>query len=418
MHPQISHMDPSCNGDLPFVLASMGISACCPQPHDLVPKPAAGDDDHDATEDLCQEESCLLKQRRHVQKSVSFQQEKTAPPPPPLQRIEMLNAYDPRVSSFYVDVATGVIIILIFACLLLLMAVLRILAQDGNENLARSSSVNYFPEACTGATNFLNLTAIFARLQHRRDSSSPDAENKAERKGWSLLLPARLFASRAHENKKASVHVVYVADAYLLRGHAHAPAAAAAADHHATAQPALYEMCRFRCCKPRKIADTDLASTATEAYEWLWRDSPPSQPDKIVSMSVLATSSHSPYSSPMALFLQGMQGKPPEDWQLQGFMDALIRSCQQTTRMKEAFSLHARFFDDVLVPSRLCSLASSAASNNVSKGTIGSVLRFVRLVACIATSSSRHVVICVRMPQLSFSSILEQQGTSSLDQEF
>ena len=352
---QMSHMD-SCNGDLPFVLASMGISACCP--HDLAPKPTHDDDD--AKEDL-QEESCLLK-RRHTQKSVTLQKD-TAPP---LQHSEQYIPTPPFVSSFCIDVATGFIIILIFACLLLLMAVLRILAQNDNENLARSSSVNYFPEACTSVTNFLNLTAIFARLLRNRRSSSPGVE-QSKKQAWSLL-PRRLFASRTDE-KKPSTHVVYVADAYLLQGHAHASPA--------TALPALYEMCRFRCCKPKKIADTESAIAASAAYEWLWLDTP-RQSDKIVTLSVLATSSIVPYSSPMALFLQGMQGKPPEDWQLQGFMDALIQSCQQTAKMKEALSLHAHLFDDMLVPSRLCALALSATSSNVSKSTIGSVLRFVR----------------------------------------
>lgn len=367
-------MDPCCNGDLPFVLASMGISAayCPPPPHDLVPKPA-DDDDHDATEDLHQkEESCLLKKRRHVQKSVTFQKD-TAHHPLQHSEQRMDTAF---VNSFYVDVATGFIIILIFACLLLLMAVLRILAQSDNENLARSSSVNYFPEACTSATNFLNLTAVFARLLRNR-SSSPGGE-QSKKQTWSLL-PRRLFASKTDE-KKPSAHVVYVADAYLIQGHAHASPA--------TAPPALYEMCRFRCCKPKKIADTESAIAASAAYEWLWLDAP-HQSDKIVTLSVLATSSIVPYSSPMALFLQGMQGKPPEDWQLQGFMDALIQSCQQTAKMKEALSLHAHLFDDMLVPSRLCALASSATSSNVSKSTIGSVLRFVHFVACTVLSNSR-----------------------------
>lgn len=220
-----------------------------------------------------------------------------------------------------------------------------------------------FDKAACGATKdqkeegpFLNLTALL----NLTSTDIPVGSNNASQ-NWlaRLMQPAR---RQPKATSIPQVHLLYMADAYVTQQQMQQADAAAAGR-----APVFFLMCRVYCCRQKSAmagasAEQQLLPVMAQ-YNWLKQLHHASE-EKSLKVSTIASAASPPSEHPMVQFLHAMQGKVPEDWHLQGFRDALARSCEHLSMMGTSF-------DDALVPSRLCSSTAPSPTG----ATIGNLLR-------------------------------------------
>lgn len=317
---QLRHRSTSSHGhsdkELPFVLASMGLSS-------MTPLMEASDESAE-----CHEEEQAGSPRNapvlvSLHKTIcekGFVRKK--------RRVQNITA------AVVLTVFSGMLLYR-GARLLLGVLVLRN-SLDANEGSCADSHELF------NKTTVLNVSRVVEFFTEESGTSTVFPPMGVRDGGIVASLMRRVRLSSDYSSVNSGFMLTYVADAYVTGGEGRPDAVDCSGK--------TYQHCRFHVCS-KYNANHGSIFPGIVLHQ-----------DPFVKLRVAgALYDPAPWRNPVAKFLKSKEwalDKLPEDWDLKAFEDAVTEACAGVDSEKQRLQSQMIEADDVLVPSRLCSMAS------------------------------------------------------------